>query len=54
MLMPNLLKFQKKYTEAAEEFYKICEDKNNLQSLSGREAGKLYLKLKNMTAQKKY
>jgi len=42
----ELLKFQKKYTQAAEAFEGICKEKSNLQSLSGRNAGKLYLRLK--------
>ncbi len=41
----DLLKFQKKYAEAAEEFSELSRGKNNLRSLAGREAGKLLLKL---------
>jgi len=43
----ELLEFQKKYTQAAEIFEELCKEKIDLQSLSGRNAGKLYLKLKN-------
>ncbi len=41
----DLLKFQKKYAEAAEEFSELSRGKNNLRSLAGREASKLLLKM---------
>jgi predicted Zn-dependent protease len=49
----ELLKFQKKYTEAAEVFYKLCRDENSMRSLAGRESAKLYLKLKKFDNAKK-
>ena len=42
----ELLKFQKKYIQSAEAYEELCQEKSNLQSLSGRNAGKLYLRLK--------
>jgi tetratricopeptide (TPR) repeat protein len=42
----ELLKFQKKETEAAEVYHEICIGNGKLKSLSGREAAKLHIKLK--------
>lgn len=41
----ELLKFQKKYALAAEKYFEISQNKNDLRSLAGIEAAKLYLKL---------
>lgn len=39
----ELLKFQKKYAQAAEEYVELSQEKNKLCSLAGREAAKLFL-----------
>jgi tetratricopeptide (TPR) repeat protein len=41
----DLLKFQKKYAEAAEEYSELSRGKNSLRSLAGRDASILLLKM---------